>query len=159
MTQFNLNLNVQPLKWKHLSSIKIKKLSLSQLPTAPRFLFLYSETVSDVDSGLYDDKAYVAERLLTEAKPTPTHNISTAYINPHMSSVGPHSLINLLQTISKSAPMAKWGVILCVLAAFLMVGCESSSKFDELFKPSWAFDHFTYDGEAIDMKLDSNSGT
>lgn len=55
--------------------------------------------------------------------------------------------------------MAKWGVILCVLAAFVMVGCESSSRFDELFKPSWAFDHFTYDGEAINMKLDNHSGT
>lgn len=56
--------------------------------------------------------------------------------------------------------MAKWGFILAVFATFVILGCESSSKFDELFKPSWAFDHFAYDnaGEVIDMKLDNYSG-
>lgn len=45
-----------------------------------------------------------------------------------------------------------------VLAAFAIVDCVSSSKFDELFVPYWASDHFTYEGEIVKMKLDNYSG-
>ncbi|XP_057792559.1 xyloglucan endotransglucosylase protein 6 [Salvia miltiorrhiza] len=50
--------------------------------------------------------------------------------------------------------------ILAVSAAFFIAGCAGSSKFDDLFKPSWAFDHFAYDnqGEVVNMKLDNFSG-
>ncbi|KAG5233524.1 Xyloglucan endotransglucosylase/hydrolase protein [Salix suchowensis] len=41
---------------------------------------------------------------------------------------------------------------------FLMGGLVSSAKFDELFQPSWAQDHFAYEGELLKLKLDSYSG-
>lgn len=39
-----------------------------------------------------------------------------------------------------------------------LVGLASSAKFDELFQPSWALDHFTYEGELLKLKLDNYSG-
>ncbi|XAR55431.1 Xyloglucan:xyloglucosyl transferase [Bertholletia excelsa] len=45
-----------------------------------------------------------------------------------------------------------------LLAVFVMMGSVSSSKFDELFQPSWALDHFIYEGELLKMKLDNYSG-
>ena len=41
---------------------------------------------------------------------------------------------------------------------FLIVGLVSSAKFDELFQPSWALDHFAYEGELLRLKLDNYSG-
>ncbi|KAM3395417.1 xyloglucan endotransglucosylase protein 6 [Capsicum galapagoense] len=43
--------------------------------------------------------------------------------------------------------------------SLVMVGLVSSSKFEELYQPSWAFDHLTTEGEILRMKLDSLSGT
>lgn len=40
-----------------------------------------------------------------------------------------------------------------------MVGLVSSAKFEELYQPSWAFDHLTTEGEILRMKLDHLSGT
>ncbi|KAL3565853.1 hypothetical protein D5086_033899 [Populus alba] len=40
---------------------------------------------------------------------------------------------------------------------FLIVGLVSSAKFDELFQPSWALDHFAYEGELLRLKLDNYS--
>ncbi|KAK4714237.1 hypothetical protein R3W88_020144 [Solanum pinnatisectum] len=40
-----------------------------------------------------------------------------------------------------------------------MVGLVSSAKFEELYQPSWAFDHLTTEGEVLRMKLDHLSGT
>lgn len=54
--------------------------------------------------------------------------------------------------------MSKWAVIFGILAAFPVVGCANSSRFDELFQPIWALDHFAYEGELVEMKLDSYSG-
>ncbi|KAI8009016.1 Xyloglucan endotransglucosylase/hydrolase protein 9 [Camellia lanceoleosa] len=52
--------------------------------------------------------------------------------------------------------------IACVMLAFsvavVMVGSVESSRFDELFQPRWAMDHFTYEGELLKMKLDNYSG-
>lgn len=52
--------------------------------------------------------------------------------------------------------------IACVMLAFsvavVMVGLVESSRFDELFQPRWAMDHFTYEGELLKMKLDNYSG-
>lgn len=45
------------------------------------------------------------------------------------------------------------------LGLTLLVGLVSSAKFDELFQPYWASDHFTYEGELLHMKLDNYSGT
>jgi xyloglucan:xyloglucosyl transferase len=44
------------------------------------------------------------------------------------------------------------------LSMILLVGLVSSAKFDELFQPYWASDHFTYEGELLHMKLDNYSG-
>jgi xyloglucan:xyloglucosyl transferase len=38
------------------------------------------------------------------------------------------------------------------------VSLSSSSKFDELFQPSWALDHFVYEGNLLKLKLDNSSG-
>lgn len=54
--------------------------------------------------------------------------------------------------------MAKCAAISLIFAAFVMVGFVSSSKFDELFKPYWAFDHFAYEQDVVNMKLDNYSG-
>lgn len=49
------------------------------------------------------------------------------------------------------------GVIFWV--ALVWVGSvSSSSKFDELFQPGWALDHFVYEGDTLKMKLDNYSG-
>lgn len=40
----------------------------------------------------------------------------------------------------------------------LVGSVSSSSKFDDLFQPNWAFDHFTYEGDTLKMKLDNYSG-
>lgn len=46
----------------------------------------------------------------------------------------------------------------CVGLVMLMGSGVSSSKFDELFEPGWAMDHFVYEGETLKMKLDNFSG-
>ncbi|CAM8877159.1 hypothetical protein QQ045_019003 [Rhodiola kirilowii] len=47
-----------------------------------------------------------------------------------------------------------------VILSFLMmvVSVSSAAKFGELFQPSWAQDHFEYDGELLKLKLDNYSG-
>ncbi|KAG6657870.1 hypothetical protein CIPAW_04G119900 [Carya illinoinensis] len=40
----------------------------------------------------------------------------------------------------------------------LVVGLVSSAKFEELFQPSWALDHFIHEGELLKLKLDNHSG-
>lgn len=49
-------------------------------------------------------------------------------------------------------------VMLAFSVAVAMVGSVESSRFDELFQPRWAMDHFTYEGELLKMKLDNYSG-
>ncbi|XP_010267848.1 PREDICTED: xyloglucan endotransglucosylase/hydrolase protein 9 [Nelumbo nucifera] len=45
----------------------------------------------------------------------------------------------------------------CV-STVLLVGLVSSARFDDLFQPSWALDHFVYEGEQLRLKLDNYSG-
>lgn len=45
-----------------------------------------------------------------------------------------------------------------IFVGLLLVGLASSSKFDELFQPSWALDHFSYEGDSLKLKLDNFSG-
>ncbi|XP_023554560.1 xyloglucan endotransglucosylase/hydrolase protein 9-like [Cucurbita pepo subsp. pepo] len=49
-------------------------------------------------------------------------------------------------------------VFLGLWVSLLILGFASSAKFDELFQPSWAFDHFNYEGDVLDLKLDNYSG-
>ncbi|KAL5972861.1 Xyloglucan endotransglucosylase protein 6 [Asimina triloba] len=51
-------------------------------------------------------------------------------------------------------------VFLTLFLAFaFLAGLASSTKsFDELFQPSWAFDHVMYEGELLKLKLDNYSG-
>lgn len=35
---------------------------------------------------------------------------------------------------------------------------NSSNKFDQLFQPSWAFDHFIHERDLLKLKLDKFSG-
>ncbi|KAG7011934.1 Xyloglucan endotransglucosylase/hydrolase protein 9 [Cucurbita argyrosperma subsp. argyrosperma] len=48
-------------------------------------------------------------------------------------------------------------VFLGLWVSLLMLGFASSAKFDELFQPSWAFDHFNYEGDVLELKLDNYS--
>lgn len=50
-----------------------------------------------------------------------------------------------------------WLFALC-FSMLIIVEVVSSSKFDELFQPSWALDHFTYEGDNLKLKLDNYSG-
>lgn len=50
-------------------------------------------------------------------------------------------------------------VFLGFFVGLVVVGLASSKKFDELFQPSWAMDHFLYEGELLKLKLDNYSGT
>ena len=45
-----------------------------------------------------------------------------------------------------------------LVVSLLLVGVATSAKFDELFQPSWAHDHFLYEGEQLKLKLDNYSG-
>ncbi|CAA2994281.1 xyloglucan endotransglucosylase hydrolase 9 [Olea europaea subsp. europaea] len=60
--------------------------------------------------------------------------------------------------MASSIPISMGSLVLGVFIAFAMVGSVSSSRFDELFQPSWALDHFAYEGELMKMKLDNYSG-
>ncbi|XP_043718968.1 xyloglucan endotransglucosylase/hydrolase protein 9 [Telopea speciosissima] len=40
----------------------------------------------------------------------------------------------------------------------VLVGLVSASRFDDLFQPNWALDHFIYEGEELKLKLDNYSG-
>nr|GMC72872.1 xyloglucan endotransglucosylase/hydrolase protein 9 [Ipomoea batatas] len=62
----------------------------------------------------------------------------------------------------KMAPFS-FPTLMGVCVVFVMVGLvmsssSSTSRFDEFFQPSWALDHFLYEGEVLRMKLDTNSG-
>ncbi|XP_055823933.1 xyloglucan endotransglucosylase protein 6 [Solanum dulcamara] len=54
--------------------------------------------------------------------------------------------------------MVSFGWVFLIFT-LLMVGLVSSSRFEELYQPSWAFDHLTTEGEILRMKLDHLSGT
>ena len=53
---------------------------------------------------------------------------------------------------------ASVSVFLCFFLGLVLVGLVSSAKFDQLFQPSWANDHFVYEGELLKLKLDHYSG-
>ncbi|KAJ4981466.1 hypothetical protein NE237_032303 [Protea cynaroides] len=44
------------------------------------------------------------------------------------------------------------------LFVIVLVRVVGASRFDELFQPTWAPDHFSYEGEQLNMKLDNYSG-
>ncbi|XP_043688321.1 xyloglucan endotransglucosylase/hydrolase protein 9-like [Telopea speciosissima] len=48
--------------------------------------------------------------------------------------------------------------LLFSVSIVVLVGLVSTSTFDELFQPSWALDHFIYEGEQLKLKLDNYSG-
>ncbi|CAL5209968.1 unnamed protein product [Lathyrus oleraceus] len=41
---------------------------------------------------------------------------------------------------------------------FFLVALVASSKFEELFQPGWAMDHFVHEGDLLKLKLDKYSG-
>lgn len=49
------------------------------------------------------------------------------------------------------------GLFVCLML-MLCVSMSTSSKFDELFQPTWAFDHFVHQGDLLKLKLDNSSG-
>ena len=63
-----------------------------------------------------------------------------------------HSLAHT--SMALSVPVFLLGTLL----GLVLVGLVSSAKFEELFQPSWAMDHFIYEGELLKLKLDNYSG-
>ncbi|CAN4103428.1 unnamed protein product [Withania somnifera] len=55
--------------------------------------------------------------------------------------------------------MVSFSSIVLGMFSLMMVGLVSSSRFEELYQPSWALDHLTTEGEILRMKLDIQSGT
>lgn len=62
---------------------------------------------------------------------------------PHAMAVFANQLFNLL-------------TLLVVLT--LVPGSVESATFDEVFRPTWAPDHFVYEGDVLRLKLDIYSG-
>ncbi|XP_021726849.1 xyloglucan endotransglucosylase/hydrolase protein 9-like [Chenopodium quinoa] len=52
----------------------------------------------------------------------------------------------------------KFVIFYLSFVVLVMAEVVSSSKFDELFQPTWAFDHFIHEGEQLKLKLDNFSG-
>ena len=48
--------------------------------------------------------------------------------------------------------------ILGIFVGLVLVGLAASAKFEELYQPAWAFDHFIHEGELVKLKLDNYSG-
>lgn len=61
--------------------------------------------------------------------------------------------------MTMAAPMAKMSALMGLFVGLAMVGLVSSAKFEELFQPAWANDHFIREGELLKLKLDKYSGT
>ncbi|OMO95815.1 xyloglucan endotransglucosylase/hydrolase protein 9 [Corchorus olitorius] len=60
-----------------------------------------------------------------------------------------------------SASMAvlfKMPVVLGLFVGLMVLDLASSAKFDELFQSDWASDHFIFEGEHLNLKLDNSSG-
>lgn len=66
------------------------------------------------------------------------------------------SLEIMASSFSRSLSMCV--VVLVLSVAGATAGSVRTYRFDELFQPSWALDHFTYEGELLKMKLDNYSG-
>lgn len=59
---------------------------------------------------------------------------------------------------SSMAVVFKMSVALGFFVALTLLSLASSAKFEELFQPGWATDHFIYEGEMLKLKLDNFSG-
>ncbi|CAN1220374.1 Xyloglucan endotransglucosylase protein 6 [Linum perenne] len=55
--------------------------------------------------------------------------------------------------------MFKMALLAGAFMAFFILGLVSSAQFDDLFQPSWAFDHVIHEGEQLKLKLDNYSGS
>ncbi|OVA15365.1 Glycoside hydrolase [Macleaya cordata] len=56
------------------------------------------------------------------------------------------------------APSSANVLFFTLFAASVLVGLVDSAKFDQYFEASWAQDHLEYDGEQLNLKLDTYSG-
>ncbi|KAF7823089.1 xyloglucan endotransglucosylase/hydrolase protein 9-like [Senna tora] len=54
--------------------------------------------------------------------------------------------------------MSTMSGFLGLFVGLMLVGLSASAEFDQLFQPSWAFDHFSYEGDQLKLKLDKFSG-
>lgn len=55
--------------------------------------------------------------------------------------------------------VTKISTIAGLVPLLLAMAASAPAKFDELFHPNWASDHFLYEGEILKLKLDYYSGT
>ncbi|KAI3440682.1 uncharacterized protein J3R85_003116 [Psidium guajava] len=53
---------------------------------------------------------------------------------------------------------SKMSLLFGLLVSLALVGLVMSARFDELYQPSWAMDHFAYEGDVLRLKLDNYSG-
>ncbi|CAN1161146.1 Xyloglucan endotransglucosylase protein 6 [Linum perenne] len=61
--------------------------------------------------------------------------------------------------LSMAASVFKMALLAGAFMGFFLVGLVSSAQFDDLFQPSWAFDHVIHEGEQLKLKLDNYSGS
>lgn len=90
-------------------------------------------------------------------RPLPTENGYKSISYTQVLLRQPLSKIFFLSLCFKLSPMAS-SVFLTLWVSLLLLGFASSAKFDELFQPSWALDHFNYNGDILQLKLDNYSG-
>ncbi|KAK4784785.1 hypothetical protein SAY86_019153 [Trapa natans] len=50
------------------------------------------------------------------------------------------------------------GAVFGLFVGLVVAGSVSSTKFEELFQPSWAADHHVHEGDVLKLKLDYYSG-
>ncbi|XP_030544409.1 xyloglucan endotransglucosylase protein 6 [Rhodamnia argentea] len=53
---------------------------------------------------------------------------------------------------------SKMSVSFGLVVGLALVGLVMSARFEELYQPSWAMDHFAYEGDVLRLKLDNYSG-
>ncbi|XP_062009531.1 xyloglucan endotransglucosylase protein 6 [Rosa rugosa] len=84
-----------------------------------------------------------------------SHSTPLFFTNPFPSS---SKLLSSSSMATTSASKIMSLSLSVILGLSLFLGLVSSAKFDQLFQPYWASDHFTYEGELLHMKLDKFSG-
>lgn len=101
------------------------------------------------------------------------HKLISQATFKHILAIKPFSLPTLFSTqcfqnFHSALPMLFCSLLRMFRSLGLFVGLmlvvgvanavPSTSNFDKLFQPSWAFDHFVHEGDLLKIKLDNYSG-
>lgn len=97
------------------------------------------------------------------------HQLISQAIFKHTLAIKPFLLLTLFSTHCSQNLHSALPILFCsalrmshslglFVGLMLVVGVASTSNFDQLFQPSWAFDHFVHEGDLLKLKLDNYSG-